>query len=412
LKVKEVIGVMKILVINCGSSSLKYQLFDMDQEKCLARGGVERVGSPDAFMTHRRVGNDKVKRDVDAPDHERGLKYVFDALVDPEIGVINSLSDISAIGHRVVHGGEKFAGSVLIDEEVMRALHDCQDLAPLHNPPNIMGIEACRRLMPDLPMVGVFDTAFHQTMPKEAYMYGLPYDMYVNHGVRRYGFHGTSHRYVSRRAAMLMKKPVEEICLVTCHLGNGSSITAVKQGKSVDTSMGFTPLEGLVMGTRSGDLDPAIVSFLCEELDKSASEVVLGYLNKDSGVLGLSGGLSNDFRDLEKAAEEGHQLARLALDVFAYRVVKYIGAYAAAMGALDGIVFTAGVGENSSTMRKRICDRLQVFGVELDREKNSARGLEQIISTPGSRVTVMAIPTNEEIMIARDTAEIVSSLGA
>lgn len=410
--VKEVVGSMKILVVNCGSSSLKYQLFDMADESCLAKGGVERVGSPDAFIVHRPNGEGKITFEVDALDHEKALKHVFDALVDPEIGVIKSLSEVSAIGHRVVHGGEKFAGSVLIDDAVMKALEDCQDLAPLHNPPNIMGIEACRRLMPGLPMVGVFDTAFHQTMPREAHIYGLPYDVYTKYGVRRYGFHGTSHRYVSARAASILGKPIEELCTVTCHLGNGSSIAAVKHGKSIDTSMGFTPLEGLPMGTRSGDIDPAIVSFLCEKLGKTASEVVLGYLNKSSGVLGISGGLSNDFRDLEQSAADGNELAELALDVFAYKCAKYVGAYATAMGALHAVVFTAGVGENSGAMRERVCSRLGVFGVEIDPESNKARGIEKVISTSRSRVAVLAIPTNEEIMIARDTAQIVGNTGA
>jgi len=403
---------MKVLVVNCGSSSLKYQLFDMDSKTCMARGNVERVGTAEAFIVHKPNGGDKVRRDVAAADHEQAMKYVFECLTDPKVGVISDLREISAIGHRVVHGGEKFAGSVLIDGAVMQALEECQDLAPLHNPPNIMGIEACRRLMPDLPMVGVFDTAFHQTMPREAYLYGVGYDMYAKYGVRRYGFHGTSHRYVSARAAEILGRPVEKLCMVTCHLGNGSSLAAVKHGKSIDTSMGFTPLEGLVMGTRSGDIDPAIVSFLCEKLGRSASEVVLGYLNKNSGVLGLSGGLSNDFRDLEEAAGRGYELAQLALDVFAYRVVKYIGAYAAAMGQLDAIVFTAGVGENSPEMRTRILSRLSGLGISIDPAKNNVRGSEQIISTPSSRVTVMVVPTNEEAMIARDTAEIVSSMGA
>ena len=403
---------MKILVINCGSSSLKYQLFDMDKEVCMAKGNVERVGSPDAFIVHRPEGRDKITYNVEAKDHEEALKHVFAALTDAEIGVISDLSEVSAVGHRVVHGGEKFAGSVLIDDEVMKALDECQDLAPLHNPPNIMGVQACRRLMPNLPMVGVFDTAFHQTMPREAYMYALPYELYRKYGVRRYGFHGTSHRYVSARAAQVLSRPKEELCVVTCHLGNGSSLAAVKHGISIDTTMGFTPLEGVPMGTRSGDIDPAIVSFLCEKLEKSPAEVVLGYLNKKSGVLGLSGGASNDFRDLEQAALDGNELAQLALDVFAYRVAKYIGAYAVAMGALDAIVFTAGIGENSPEMRERICKRLGVFGVELDPETNQVRGVEQVISTPASRVAVLCIPTNEEITIARDTAEIVKAAGA
>ncbi|OPZ63084.1 MAG: Acetate kinase [Firmicutes bacterium ADurb.Bin506] len=400
---------MKVLVINCGSSSLKYQLFDMADERCMAKGNVERVGSPDAFIVHRPEGSDKITFNVEARDHEQALKHVFAALTDSTHGVISDLGQVSAIGHRVVHAGEKYAGSVLITDEVMAALNECQDLAPLHNPPNIMGVVACRRLMPDLPMVGVFDTAFHQTMPREAYMYALPYEMYTKYGLRRYGFHGTSHRYVSARAAHVLGKKPQDVCVVTCHLGNGSSLAAVKHGVSIDTTMGFTPLEGVPMGTRSGDLDPAIVSFLCEKLDKSATEVVQGFLNKKSGVLGLSGGLSNDFRDLEQAAVDGNDLAKLALDVFAYKTAKYIGAYAVAMGALDAIVFTAGIGENSPEMRQRICDRLGLFRVELDPARNAMRGVEQVISTPNSGVAVLCVPTNEEITIARDTVQIVES---
>jgi acetate kinase len=400
---------MKVLVINCGSSSLKYQLFDMADERCMAKGNVERVGSPDAFIVHRPEGSDKITFNVEARDHEQALKHVFAALTDSTHGVISDLGQVSAIGHRVVHAGEKYAGSVLITDEVMAALNECQDLAPLHNPPNIMGVVACRRLMPDLPMVGVFDTAFHQTMPREAYMYALPYEMYTKYGLRRYGFHGTSHRYVSARAAHVLGKKPQDVCVVTCHLGNGSSLAAVKHGVSIDTTMGFTPLEGVPMGTRSGDLDPAIVSFLCEKLDKSATEVVQGFLNKRSGVLGLSGGLSNDFRDLEQAAVDGNDLAKLALDVFAYKTAKYIGAYAVAMGALDAIVFTAGIGENSPEMRQRICDRLGLFRVELDPARNAMRGVEQVISTPNSGVAVLCVPTNEEITIARDTVQIVES---
>lgn len=400
---------MKVLVINCGSSSLKYQLFDMADERCMAKGNVERVGSPDAFIVHRPEGSDKITFNVEARDHEQALKHVFAALTDSVHGVISDLGQVSAIGHRVVHAGEKFAGSVLITDAVMAALNECQDLAPLHNPPNIMGVEACRRLMPGLPMVGVFDTAFHQSMPREAYMYALPYEVYTKYGLRRYGFHGTSHRYVSARAAHVLGKTPQEVCVVTCHLGNGSSLAAVKHGVSIDTTMGFTPLEGVPMGTRSGDLDPAIVSFLCDKLDKSATEVVQGYLNKKSGVLGLSGGLSNDFRDLEQAALDGNDLAKLALDVFAYRTAKYIGAYAVAMGALDAVVFTAGIGENSPEMRERICSKLGLFHVELDPAKNAMRGVEQVISTPASGVAVLCVPTNEEITIARDTVQIVES---
>lgn len=399
---------MKVLVVNCGSSSVKYQLFDMKDESVLAKGIVERVGGTDAFIKHQPTGKDKVLEKVDARNHEEALKAVFKYLMDEKCGVIKNIEDIAAVGHRVVHAGEKFSGSVPITPAVVDALIECQDLAPLHNPPNIMGIRACESLMPNVPMVGVFDTAFHQTMPKEAYMYGLPYEIYEKHKIRRYGFHGTSHRYVSARAAEMLKKPVDKVSVITCHLGNGSSIAAVKHGRSIDTTMGLTPLEGLVMGTRVGDLDPGIVLLLCDKLGMSVQEVVNGYLNKKSGVYGLSNYLSNDFRDLEEEALKGNELAQLALDVFAYRIVKYIGAYAAAMGELDAIVFTGGIGENSWEMRKRVCDRLGIFGIKLDEVKNAEKGKEDDITLPECKIRVLAIPTNEELVIARDTKEIVS----
>ncbi len=400
---------MKVLVVNAGSSSLKFQLFDMEKELWMAKGVCERLGSDAATMSYEPKGQQKIEVEIEASNHEDALKYVFDYLTNDKTGVIKSLNEISAIGHRVVHGGEKFASSVLITEQVMDALEECKELAPLHNPPNMVGINACRKLMPTVPMVAVFDTAFHQTMPAYAYMYGLPYDLYKKYGVRRYGFHGTSHRYVSAKAAALLGKLSEEVCIITCHLGNGASLAAVKNGKCVDTSMGFTPLEGLVMGTRSGDIDPAIVGFISTKMNMTAEEVCQKYLNKESGVLGLSGGISNDFRNLEQEALKGNELAQLAIDVFVYRIVKYIGAYAAAMGKLDGIVFTAGIGENSSYMREKICDKLTFFGIRLDSEKNNLRHTELVISTPDSAVPVMVIPTNEELVIARDTVEIVEN---
>lgn len=402
---------MKVLVINAGSSSLKYQLFDMSTESVLAKGNVERVGTPEAVMSHEPKGRQKVKIPVDAPNHEKALKYVLDILVDKDQGVISDLSEIRAVGHRVVHGGEKFADSVLIDDDVLKGIEECKDLAPLHNPPNIMGIKACSALMPGVPQVAVFDTAFHQTMPKEAYLYAIPYEYYEKYGVRRYGFHGTSHRYVSQRAAAVLGRRLEDLKMVTCHLGNGASVTAVDGGKSVDTSMGLTPLEGLVMGTRSGDIDPAVVTFLADKLGKDADHIVSVVLNKKSGVLGIAG-ISNDFRDLEEASQkegEAARLSKLALDMFAYRLRKYIGGYAVAMGGLDAIVFTAGVGENSWEMRNRICAGLGFLGVKIDPELNHIRGKELIISSPDSRVSVVVIPTNEELMIARDTVALVNS---
>lgn len=396
---------MKILVINCGSSSLKYQLFDMKDESVMAKGIVERIKLDGSFLKHEPAGGDKVEIKAEITDHRIALKMVLEALTHPEYGVIKDLSEISAVGHRVVHAGEKFSGSVKITEEVMDALKECIDLAPLHNPPNIMGIEATKELMPDVPMVGVFDTAFHQTMPEYAFLYGLPYELYKKYGIRRYGFHGTSHKYVSLRAAAILNRPIQELKIVTCHLGNGSSIAAVKGGKSIDTSMGFTPLEGLVMGTRCGDIDPAIVFFIMEKEKMTAAEIN-NFLNKKCGVLGISN-VSSDFRDIEEAAARGNYRAQLALDIFAYNVKKYIGAYAAAMGGIDAVVFTAGIGENSSSMRKKICDGLEFLGIEIDPEKNNTRGREIDVSSKTAKVRVLVIPTNEELMIARETMALV-----
>lgn len=396
---------MKILVINCGSSSLKYQLINMENETVMAKGLVERIGIEGSILTHRPDGLDKVIIQQPMKDHKDAIKLVLDALIDSKHGVIKDMNEISAVGHRVVHGGEKYSSSVLIDEDVMKTLKECTHLAPLHNPPNIIGINACRALMPGTPMVAVFDTAFHQTMPKHAYMYALPYELYEKYGIRRYGFHGTSHRYVSHEAAKMLSKKISECRIITCHLGNGASVAAVLNGKSVDTSMGFTPLEGLVMGTRCGDMDPAIVTFLENEGKMSVDEVN-NVMNKKSGVLGISG-VSSDFRDIEKAAEEGNERAKLALEVFNYRVKKYIGAYAAAMGGVDAIVFTAGLGENAASAREDICKGLEFLGVEIDSDKNNVRGHKAVISKDNSKVKILLIPTDEELMIARDTQEIV-----
>lgn len=396
---------MKVLVINCGSSSLKYQLIDMTNEEALAQGLVERIGIEGSILTQKVEGREKYIIEQPMKDHQEAISLVLNALVGEEHGVIADMSEISAVGHRVVHGGENYAESVLIDEEVMAALEECVKLAPLHNPPNITGINACKALMPNTPMVAVFDTAFHQSMPDKAYMYALPYELYEKHGVRRYGMHGTSHRFVSAKVAELMGKSMEDLKIITCHLGNGASCAAVKNGKSVDTSMGFTPLEGLVMGTRCGDIDPAIVPFVMKAENLSAQEVDT-LMNKKSGVLGLSG-VSSDFRDIEKAESEGNDRARLALDVFYYRVRKYIGAYAAAMGGVDCVVFTAGLGENSIDARKIICEELGFLGMKIDEEKNNVRGKATLISTEDSAVKVFVVPTNEELMIARDTMEIV-----
>jgi len=394
---------MKVLVINCGSSSLKYQLFDMTDESVLAKGLVERIGLPGSILIHR-PGEAKVEIKDEIEDHAKAISLVLGALTDKEHGVVVSLDEITCIGHRVVHGGEAFSGSVAITPAVMQALEANIELAPLHNPPNIMGINACMELMPKTPQVGVFDTAFHQTMPSEAFIYALPYEYYEKYKVRRYGFHGTSHRYVTERAVEMLGKPMAETKIVTCHLGNGASITAVEGGKSIDTSMGLTPLEGVAMGTRSGDIDPAIMEFIMNK-EKISIAQMSNILNKKSGVLGISG-VSSDFRDIEGAAEKGNKRAQLALDRFAYVVKKYIGSYIAALDGVDAIVFTAGLGENSASMRTKVCAGLTFLGIEIDEEKNKIRGQEIEITTPGSKTKVFVIPTNEELMIARDTAEI------
>ena len=396
---------MNVLVINCGSSSLKFQLINSDSEEVLAKGLCERIGI-DGSLTYQPQGGEKTKTDKAMPTHTEAIQFVIDALTDDKTGVVKSLDEIGAVGHRVVHGGEKFASSVVITDEVMKAIEECNDLAPLHNPANLIGINACQKLMPGTPMVAVFDTAFHQTMPEEAYMYGLPYEYYEKYKVRRYGFHGTSHSFVSKRAAELAGKPYDQLKTIVCHLGNGASICAVKNGKSVDTSMGLTPLEGLVMGTRSGDIDPAILEFIAkkENLDIAG---LMNMLNKKSGVYGLSNNLSSDFRDLDAAASEGNNPAAIALKVFAYRVAKYVGSYAAAMNGVDVIAFTAGVGENSGPVRADIMSYLGYLGIQLDEAANDSRGEEVTISTPDSKVQVMVIPTNEELAIARETVALV-----
>ena len=399
---------MKILVINAGSSSLKYQLLDPATGELLAKGLCERIGIDGKFTYKPQLAGKQVLDAVDVamPTHSEAIKAVMDALVDKDNGVIASMSEIDAVGHRVVHGGEAFSGSVRIDDKVMAALEECIPLAPLHNPANITGIKACMDVMgPDVPQVAVFDTAFHQTMPPKAYIYALPYEYYEKDKVRRYGFHGTSHRYVSQRAAALLGKPIEQLKLISCHLGNGSSVAAIDGGKSVDTSMGFTPLAGLPMGTRSGDLDAGILEYLMNKYQLNITEM-LSILNKKSGVQGISG-VSSDFRDLESAKQEGNQRAELAMDAFEYGVKKYIGAYAAAMGGVDAIIFTAGVGENSADMRLRMTSGLEYMGVKVDPEKNNCRGKEVDVSAEGATVHTLVIPTNEELMIALDTAEIV-----
>ncbi|MDR2528380.1 MAG: acetate kinase [Synergistaceae bacterium] len=396
---------MKILVINCGSSSLKYQLFDMDKETVLAKGLVERIGIDGSLIKHTKTGLEPVVTETPIPDHKTGIKLVLDALLDKAAGVLSSLSELGAVGHRVVHAGEKFAASVKIDAKVMEVLKECIPLAPLHNPANIMGIEAVSEVLPGIQQVGVFDTAFHQTMPNTAFIYGVPYGYYEKYGVRRYGFHGTSHYYVSRRAAEILGRPVEKLKIVTCHLGNGSSITAVDGGKSVDTSMGFTPLAGVLMGTRCGDVDPALPMFIAKE-EKLSPKDVDALLNKKSGMLGLSG-VSSDLRDIEAAADRGEARASLALRVLTYGIKKYIGAYAAAMGGLDAVVFTAGVGENSVTVRAMACEGLEFLGIELDAAKNKVRSKETVISTDSARVKVLVVPTDEELVIARDTKRLV-----
>lgn len=396
---------MIVLVVNCGSSSLKYQLVNMDNEEVMAKGLVEKITLPDARLTHKWNGRKKeIVQPI--PDHKVAVKLVLDLLTDPEAGVIKSMEEIDAVGHRVVHGGEEFASSTLITDEVMKALERCSAFAPLHNPPNIIGIKACRAIMPEVPQVGVFDTSFHQTMPPEAYMYGLPYELYKEDGIRRYGFHGTSHRYVADRIAEVMGVKKEDLRIISCHLGNGSSLAAIKGGRSIDTTMGFTPLAGMLMGTRCGDIDPAIVCTVMDKHHLSAQEMDT-LMNKKSGVLGISG-VSSDFRDLGEAAAAGNERARLALDMFHYQVRKLIGALAAAMGGVDVITFTAGVGENGIEDRAAICEGLEYLGAELDAERNNVRGKDALISTDDSACKVYVIPTNEEIMIARDTKDIVS----
>ena len=396
---------MNVLVINCGSSSLKYQLIDSESEAVLAKGLCERIGI-DGRLVYQKTGLDKEITEAAMPTHKQAIQMVLDALVNPKTGAIASLSEIDAVGHRVVHGGEKFAASTLLTPEVLKGIEECNDLAPLHNPANLIGIDACKELMPNVPMVGVFDTAFHQTMPKKAYLYGLPHEYYEKYKVRRYGFHGTSHSFVSKRLAELIGKDIKDTKLIVCHLGNGSSITAVDGGKSVDTSMGLTPLAGLPMGTRSGDIDPAILEFIAGKEGKSVEEITT-ILNKKSGVSGLSG-VSSDFRDLDAGMKEGNDRCRLALDVFCYSVKKYIGAYAAAMGGLDAIAFTAGIGENNPYVRRVSTMDLSFMGIDIDETKNEIRGEEQKISTDASKVQVWVVPTNEELAIARETVELVT----
>ena len=397
---------MNILVINCGSSSLKFQLIDSKSEQVIAKGLCERIGIEGSRIVYQKPGMDKKITQAPMEDHKVAIRMVIDALTDAEMGVVSSLSEIGAVGHRIVHGGEKFAASTLIDDEVIAAIEACSELAPLHNPANLIGIRACAELMPGTPMAAVFDTAFHQTMPEEAYLYGIPYSYYEKDKIRRYGFHGTSHSYVSKRAAQLLGGDITKLKLIVCHLGNGASVSAVKYGKSVDTSMGLTPLEGLIMGTRSGDIDPAIIEFIAHKEGKTLEEI-MKILNKESGVLGVSGGLSSDFRDLEDSYLAGKPEGTRAMKTFAYRVAKYIGAYTAAMNGVDGICFTAGLGENSALVRSMICEYLGYLGVKLDQEQNEKRGEDLVISTADSNTKILVIPTNEELAIARETYALV-----
>lgn len=394
---------MKILVVNCGSSSLKFQLIDSETEEVAASGLCERIGLDGALIY--KVNGDKIKQEIDLPDHEVAIKKVLDTLLDKEIGVLTSLDEIGAIGHRMVHGGEKFSSSVIINEEIIKQIETCNDLAPLHNPANLLGVRACQEVMPGVPNVVVFDTAFHQTMPAKAYLYGLPKEYYEKYGVRRYGFHGTSHSFVSKRLAELAGLDYNNSKMIVCHIGSGASISAIKDGKSIDTSMGMTPLEGLVMGTRSGDIDPAIIEFICQKENISVSEMTT-ILNKKSGVLGLSG-VSNDFRDLVDARESGNKDAANALDVLVYRIVKYIGAYYMALGGLDAIALTAGAGENNKEVREMIMEGISALGVKIDEKANQTRGEEILLSTKDSKVPVWIVPTNEELAIARETARLV-----
>ena len=399
---------MKVLVINCGSSSLKYQILDMTNENLLCKGLVEKIGIEGSVIGHEKIGQEKIKKEIPMKDHKDAIAQVLAMIQDPEQGVIKSMSELGAVGHRVVHAGEKYASSVLITEDVIKALEECVELAPLHNPPNLLGIAACQELMPNTPMVAVFDTAFHQTMPAESYLYALPYEYYTKYGIRRYGFHGTSHKYVAERASQILNVALDDLKIITCHLGNGASVSAIKRGKCIDTSMGFTPLEGLVMGTRCGDIDPAIVSFIADKEGLSEAETNT-VLNKKSGVLGISG-VSSDFRDIEEAVAQGNERAAMALKVFAHKVKFYIGAYIAEMNGVDAIVFTAGVGENDVSMREIICNEMGNLGIKLDPVKNKVRGKETVISMDDSRVKLLLIPTNEELMIARDTYNIVTGL--
>jgi acetate kinase len=397
---------MKILVVNSGSSSIKYRLFDMADESLLANGLVERIGIKGSLINHYPAGKDSFIKEIEIPDHRKGIELVMDVLLDNECGVIKNISEITAVGHRVVHGGEKYSGSVLLNGDVMDTLNEFIELAPLHNPPNILGIKVCQELLPGIPQVGVFDTAFHQSIPEQAFLYGLPYSFYEKYRIRRYGFHGTSHKYVAQKAAEILGKGLKDLKVITCHLGNGSSVTAVKEGKSVDTSLGFGTISGVIMGTRCGDIDPAIVPYLMEK-EKLNFKEINDVLYKKSGFMGLSEGISSDMRDLEAQVSNGNKRAKRTLDVLYYGLKKYIGAYTAAMNGLDVLVFTAGIGENSSLLREKVCKDLSFFGIEIDDKKNDeAKGKRAIISTEGSKVKVLVIPTDEELMIAHDTAEI------
>lgn len=395
---------MKILVINCGSSSLKYQLIDSDTEEVLAKGLCERIGI-DGMFTYQKAGGEKKVTQIDQPDHKKSVSLVLDALTDPENGVVKDLSEIGAVGHRVVHGGEAFEESAIITDEMLKAVEACNDLAPLHNPANIIGINACKELMPSVPQVAVFDTAFHQTMPKEAFIYGIPYEYYTKYKIRKYGFHGTSHAYVSQRTAEILGLDYSKAKIIVCHLGNGASICAVDGGKSVETSMGLTPLMGLIMGTRSGEIDPGVMEFIAKKENLHLTDVMT-ILNKRSGVLGLSG-LSSDFRDIDTAIDDGNEQAKIAKDAFMHRVVNYIGAYIAVMNGVDAIAFTAGVGENDPDLRRDVMAHFSYMGVQIDEEQNKCRGVERVISTEDSKVKVLVVPTNEELMIARDTERLV-----
>lgn len=398
---------MNILVINCGSSSLKFQLIDSQSDAVLAKGICERIGLEGSRLVYQPKGSDKLITNIDMPEHKTAVELVLSALVNKESGVIHDLNDVGSVGHRIVHGGEKFASSVLIDDEVIKAIEECNDLAPLHNPANLIGVRACREIMKDVPMVAVFDTAFHQTMPARSFLYGLPFKYYENYKVRRYGFHGTSHNFVSHKVSMMIGKPYEDTKTIVCHLGNGASVCAVENGKSVDTSMGLTPLEGLIMGTRSGSIDPAIIEFICKKENLTIEEA-MGILNKKSGVLGLSR-IGSDFRDLIEEMNQGNENAKLTIDIFCYNVAKYIGAYTAAMNGVDAIAFTAGVGENNPIIRKKVCEYFGYLGIEINDEMNEKRGEDLIVSKDDSKVKVLVIATNEELKIARETLDIINN---